>query len=127
MADEPIDSAVLRELLARRTPGPWWPSRHQGPADVDRGKVWAFYPGPLPVRHVVLMASNRQMEGLPHEVNMALAAHAPELAAEVLRLRGLLGEARDQMRGDDRALHAWEREKRNDVLRRVRMALGEGP
>jgi hypothetical protein len=38
------------------------------------------------VRQVVIMAANTQIE-TPYEVNMALAAHAPELAAEVLRLR----------------------------------------
>ena len=88
MSDKLPDSDALRQMLAGATPGPWWPSRNHEPTSVDRGKVWAFRPGSLPVQYYVIVAANVQVEDMPYEGNARLAAIAPALAEEVIRLRG---------------------------------------
>jgi len=91
MTDTPIDIEGLRALLERATPGPWWPSRHNEPGSVDRGKVWAFRDD-APGGQFVVGLINEYVGRLEDQ---RLMAAAPDLARALIRVEAERDEARD--------------------------------
>ena len=108
-AETPADRA--RRLLEGATPGPWWPSRHNGPNDVDRGKIWGFRAGPPPVQAIVVGEVNRF---IGTAADQKIMAAAPDLARDLIAE----SEAHEMTRA---ALAAVERER--DEARAERDAL----
>ena len=99
MSDKTIDDDTLRAMLAARTPGEWAPYCDEGPiryrylAPDGDGWTYSVCVGGHGDDHTCVLTATGPDVATAH-ANAAMAAVAPALAAEVLRLRGEI-ERRD--------------------------------
>jgi hypothetical protein len=144
MAD--VTSEDIRKMLDEATPGPWWVCNY------DAGDChWYDHNGPCPsiqapdaydcavvhwdgFKQEYWSACDGNQKQI--EANARLIAAAPDLAAEVLRLRALLAECADDLSG--RVGNDWPEMSRAkypsieakyrrdmDIVYRARAALGD--
>lgn len=81
-----LSNTNLKRLLDEATPGPW-----EARANYKEGD-------PRPDTSCQLFSADEKYLGIVHSPHAALAAAAPELAQEVLRMREELRELRDQLK-----------------------------
>jgi len=99
MSDKTIDDDTLRAMIAARTPGEWAPYCDEGPiryrylAPDGDGWTYSVCVGGHGDDHTCVLTATGPDVATAH-ANAAMAAVAPDLAAEVLRLRGEI-ERRD--------------------------------
>jgi len=99
MSDKTIDDDTLRAMIAARTPGEWAPYCDEGPiryrylAPDGDGWTYSVCVGGHGDDHTCVLTATGPDVATAH-ANAAMAAVAPALAAEVLRLRGEI-ERRD--------------------------------
>ena len=99
MSDKTIDDDTLRAMIADRTPGEWAPYCDEGPiryrylAPDGDGWTYSVCVGGHGDDHTCVLTATGP-DVATARANAALAATAPALAAEVLRLRGEI-ERRD--------------------------------
>ena len=99
MSDKTIDDDTLRAMIADRTPGEWAPYCDEGPiryrylAPDGDGWTYSVCVGGHDDDHTCVLTATGP-DVATARANAALAATAPALAAEVLRLRGEI-ERRD--------------------------------
>lgn len=92
---ETRDSETLRRLLAEATPGEWAPYCDEGPiryrylAPDGEGWTYSVCVGGHDADHTCVLAATGP-DAASARANAALAAAAPALAAEVLRLRAVI-------------------------------------
>lgn len=106
MSDKTIDDDTLRAMLAARTPGEWAPYCDEGPiryrylAPDGDGWTYSVCVGGYDSDHTCVLTATGPDVATAH-ANAAMAAVAPALAAEVLRLRA----ERDELRAVCDDLH----------------------
>ena len=89
-----LDDDTLRATLAAATPGEWAPYCDEGPiryrylAPDGAGWTYSVCVGGYDSDHTCVLTATGPDEDTAH-ANAQLAASAPALAAEVLRLRGV--------------------------------------
>ncbi|ACP33608.1 hypothetical protein cauri_2015 [Corynebacterium aurimucosum ATCC 700975] len=89
-----MSTANLKRLLAEATPGPW--RAEVGAAGVPEG--WDEHWLALHMGHNSMYDVGREPPAEEEYANFKLAALAPQLAQEVLRMREELRELRDQLK-----------------------------
>ena len=118
MSDQTIDDDTLRAMIAARTPGEWAPYCDEGPiryrylAPDGDGWTYSVCVGGHGDDHTCVLTATGPDVATAH-ANAAMAAVAPALAAEVLRLRTECDVLRHER--DEHAHKAGEWEESHDI------------